>query len=263
MQSEFFFQLTNNQSEAGTMEGDTTAEPAGLLFPTKFQRFDPKGPYNYIHYSRSVIDEVTKCLKAGERWSCQTKAKWSPPPLAMGATVDTKKLAALLVADHCSPRSLVVYLPPELEPFIGEMVSRRPEVCNSPTTDLLDNQTYLVLGTSQGAGSLWIIHDEIYRDDGRCAGEDGEDEFFAVILVSGNSVSIGGFVCDQDYADQCQCCSMSAQSYVPYTDEELAEAAIEKNRVGNWPTAYQLHYWRDAAIDLTTPVHSRRSKRGW
>jgi hypothetical protein len=56
---------------------------------------------------------------------------------------------------------------------------------------------------------------------------------------------------------------MSAQSYVRYSDEELAEAALEKKRVGNWPTGYQLHYRNDTALDLTAPVYRRRSKLGW
>ena len=258
---------TCTAAQPSVQQEGTAPGPARLLYPARFQRFDPKGPYNYLRYSRETIDEVTDCLKEGDVWKEQTLLKWSPQqqPLAMGATVNTKKLAELLVVGHCSARSLVVFLPPEFETHIAEMVSRKPEVCNSPTTDLLHNQTYLVFSAGHGdtASSLWIFDTQIYRDVGSCAGLDGEDEFFAVILVSGNSVAIGGFVCDQDYADQCQCCSMSAQSYVRYSDEELAEAALEKKRVGNWPTGYQLHYRNDIAIDLTAPVYRRRSKLGW
>ena len=267
MNTEIDVLATCAASQPALQQDGTAPGPARLLYPVRFQRFDPKGPYNYIRYSRETIDEVTDYLKKGDIWKEQTLLKWSPQqqPLAMGATVNTKKLAELLVVGHCSARSLVVFLPPEFETHIAEMVSRKPEVCNSTTTDLLHNQTYLVFRAGQGdiASSLWIFDTQIHRDVCRCAGVDGEDEFFAVILVSGNSVAIGGFVCDQDYVDQCQCCSMSAQSYVPSSDEKLAEAALEKKRVGNWPTAYQLHYWRDAAIDLTAPVYRRRSKLGW
>ena len=172
---------TCTAAQPSVQQEGTAPGPARLLYPARFQRFDPKGPYNYLRYSRETIDEVTDCLKEGDVWKEQTLLKWSPQqqPLAMGATVNTKKLAELLVVGHCSARSLVVFLPPEFETHIAEMVSRKPEVCNSPTTDLLHNQTYLVFSAGHGdtASSLWIFDTQIYRDVGSCAGLDGEDEF--------------------------------------------------------------------------------------
>jgi hypothetical protein len=257
-------------------------DSAILPHPLRFKKFDPKGPYNCMLYPRETIEKLTDFLTLGEAWKDKTLQKFSPQPLAIGATVKTKKLAELLVVGHCSTKSLVVFLPPEYEMHINEMVARPPEVWNIATTDLLHNQTYLVFraGCGDAASSLLVLHDEIYRQEnlervvatgpkqvpsfqGCCGGEDAEDEFFAVILVSGNSVAIGGFVCDQQYAEQCQCCAMSAQSHVYYSDVELTAAAAEKKRVGNWPTAFQLHYWNDTAIDLTAPVYRRRSKLGW
>lgn len=266
MKTDIHVQTTSTTSEPVLAKEDTAPEPTRVSYPARFQRFDPKGPYNHMLYSRAVIDAVTNRLKAGERWSDKTKAKWSPKPLSMGATVDTKKLSDLLVAEHCSAKSLVVYLPPELEPFIAEMVSHQPRVMNCATTDLLHNQTYLSFSAGEGefVASLWILDEEVYRDSGRCGGANGEDEFFAVVLVAGNSVAIGGYACDQDYADQCQCCSMSSQSFVPYSQEQLAQAALEEAKVGNWPTAYQLHYFDEVGITLTAPpIYRRQRKRGW
>lgn len=259
MKTDIHVQTTSITSGPVPAKEDTAPEPVGLRYPEQFQRFDPKGPYNYMLYCRSVIDEVTDSLHAGEVWKKQTLGESSRQLMPMSATVDTRRFADLLVVKHCTRASLVVYLPPELEPCVAEMASGKPVVMKWPTTDLLHNPAFLSFCAGQGKGvsSISPCHDAIYRDDGRCRGANGEGDFFAVVLVAGNSVAIGGYICDQDCADEYEFCSTSDQSDVAYSEEELAVAASKVKKVGNWPTAYGLYRWNDTGIASSIAVYMR------
>src|ERR1035437_4647817 len=86
-----------------------------------------------------------------------------------------------------------------MEPLIGKMVSGQPEAINFNSADLLTNRTHLTFSARQGltTTSLCILHDQLCRDEGRCRWPNGKDDFFPVVFVAGNSVAVGGYVCDE------------------------------------------------------------------
>lgn len=264
MKSELPSHIASSISEPVLVKAAPAPEPAGLRYAQQFQRFDPKGPYDYMLYCRSVIDEVSDSLHAGQVWEKQTFGESCGPPLPISVTVDTRRLADLLVVKHCTRASLVVYLPPELEHCIAEMASSKPNVMNRPTTDLLHHQAFLSVCAGQGkrVRSISPCHDAIYRDNAPCRGANGEGDFFAVVLVAGNSVAFGGYICDQDRPDDCEFCSTPDQSDVAYSEEELADTALWQKNVGNWPTAYLVHRWSDTGIASTAAYYSRAFNHG-
>jgi hypothetical protein len=263
MKSDLPSHIASSISEPMLGRGDPAPEPAGLRYPPQFQRFDPEGPYDYMLYCRPAIAEVTDSLYAGEVWKKQTFGESCGPSLPISVTVDTRRLADLLVVKHCTRASLVVYLPPELEPCIAEMASSKPNVMNRPTADLLHHQAFLSFCAGQGKNvrSISPLHDAIYRDNAPCRGANGVGDFFAVVLVAGNSVAIGGYICAKDYADEYGFCFTLDQSDVAYSEEELADTALWQKNVGNWPTAYLVHRWSDTGIASTAAYYSRAFKR--
>ena len=151
--------------------------------------------------------------------------------------------------------TIFMYLPDEFEPIISELVMQQPGPFAYPDVDLMMGNVYFGWYCEHDDSSLprglWVydgilheaINDYFKRDEVR-------RDWVPVIMVSGDSVAIGGFAVDDDIAFGAQAASMSLQSLMPeeiYSDDELRAASLLAKEVGLAP-------WFDGPYDCS-PFH--------
>ncbi len=179
--------------------------------------------------------------------------------------VDRSTLDPLLPAVKPAGAALVLFLTPEMEPSLGTTLAQGPGCMNHTTTDLLHNFTFHYWDFDMAGirKSVWLW-DKMMSDltDGyyacSCEPADGQApdneyeshctwkaEVVPVVMVSGETVAVGGFWATevQIFGSQAAT-SSSGPNWKPYRifeDDEMEAAALEAQRIGNYPWYLQFH----------------------
>jgi len=151
----------------------------------------------------------------------------------------------LLPLEWEGKKVLTMLLPSEHEATLEEVVLQEPDTFNLTSTDLQHNGTYHCweVGSVAERKSIMLTHGALRTlIDGR-----GGEEIVPVIMIAGAKVVVGGFLVDDIFLGNAQAAgSSSGQNWRPirvYGDEELAVAASEAKRLGNFP-------WRECLFRL-------------
>ncbi len=152
---------------------------------------------------------------------------------------------SLLPLEWEGKKVLTMLLPSEHEATLEEVVLQEPDTFNLTSTDLQHNGTYHCweVGSVAERKSIMLTHGALRTlIDGR-----GGEEIVPVIMIAGAKVVVGGFLVDDIFLGNAQAAgSSSGQNWRPirvYGDEELAVAASEAKRLGNFP-------WRECLFRL-------------
>ncbi len=233
----------------------------------RLERFDPSGPLCAKVFNRGEVDGVTNFLSKEEAELREYLESQGEKGSAIGETLDTAELSALVVSENCGTRALLLFLPPIFEASLQEMVSQTPELFNYTDLDLLTNKTYHGFRGLQIGGkalALWVNSFELSDADSTCNGR-GAERFMTVVMVAGDLVVVGGYRVDDDFIGCAQGASMSAGSYFAqevYSDEELALGLLMQQRFGNtpWRTGlWETHCWSQDYSFMSPPVAQKKS----
>ncbi len=153
----------------------------------------------------------------------------------------------------CS-QAIIIELPPTLEEAISVMAVQAPRPFNCCTTSCLGMDTYLewpCLPTDnhnreseQRPTHLWVRELDLYDVLKEAASKCFQDQeapswcWIPVIFVCGTRVAVGGFAMDEGFFDVLHIAAFQSTNYRPhrmFTQDELAQAALEEARVGCMP----------------------------
>jgi len=184
------------------------------------------------------------------------KAQGCDAPLSPGVTVSTEYVRPLIThqlrgtcvnKEIVSAQTLILFLPPEFEEVLEDLVNTGPEVLNHPDSDLRDNRTYFswacTLGGEDARTNVWVANGALpYAMFDSVNFQTESWGWVPVIAMAGNSVAVGGFAVDLDFVSGLQAACMSAQSTMPeeiYSADELTAAKEEASFVGLKPWLYR------------------------
>jgi len=166
-----------------------------------------------------------------------------PEPQSFCLAVPERMVSKLLYAwpnpDSEPPKGtvLVFELPPEFEPILSSLVADEAEPFNQDTLDATANDSYIgwyaACSTASGqrheSVEVWLdaIHfSYVLQTTDDAAEQRWPGRFQPVIMMSGASVSYGGFWMTEALGYGIQAATVSAQSYDPeevYSPEQLAQ----------------------------------------
>lgn len=191
--------------------------------------------------------------------------------LWFGEGIDTVELASLIAVNSCMPRALLLFLPPEFEPHLHDLLSKRPEIWNIAQIDLNSSATYATWST-QVQGRLFQFRLNAYMmNDVRKGSEQGpfqafDCQYVPMVVLAGNTVVAGGFLEDDEHMVDVQACDAMAshRREMIYSEAEIRHAIARSEQVGNHP--FRSPLWNqcnepgDTSMTIEIPLAKKRSK---
>ncbi|NYT64320.1 hypothetical protein H0A66_18565 [Alcaligenaceae bacterium] len=173
----------------------------------------------------------------------------APDATATGLAYETKNLSGLKL-DRVGRCALVLALPCELEPLLGELIDQAPRLINIETQDLLVCTSVAMWSVDERANIVVDLNDMGHIAD-RCR------PWYAkswrpvrvpipIIMMAGNSVALGGLVLSSDWEeDFSEQQSSAGKNWQPYQvfDERTINNAIEWAHDHGGPSPFINKLW--------------------
>ncbi|MRR56794.1 MAG: hypothetical protein EG824_01060 [Deltaproteobacteria bacterium] len=176
-------------------------------------------------------------------------------PNVLGGLFLPKQLGDLVAGADPGRPVLTLFLPAIYEPYLSELVALPPQVMNLPTADLLHlipayGWVMPIEVAVEKVPDFYVPHEDMVKtfEHEDTPSEDDMDEprFWAsVVMLSGESVAVGGFMVDAATHWRGNHVISEVWNYRPYRYFSLEELTVAKEKASRLP--YPCEEWPNVA----------------